>query len=66
MDLEVVNRFERFRLFEREEVEVELGLDVVLKSREVCELSIVGKIYGENQCNGNGRSVFEWEEIDLG
>lgn len=51
MDLEVMNMFKRFRLSEREGVEVQLGLDNVLKNREVCEMSIVGKIYRENAVN---------------
>lgn len=54
MDLEVMNKFKRFRLSEREGVEVELGLDNVLKSREVCEMSIEGKMYEENVVNFTG------------
>lgn len=50
----MVKRFGNFKLSEREEVEVELNLGDIWKSREDCEKSLVGKIFGENAVNFTG------------
>lgn len=54
MDLKVVKRFERFKLTEAERGDVELNSTDIKLSREVCENSLVGKIYGDSGVNFTG------------
>lgn len=47
----MVKILESFKLSETEGGEVELILEDISKSKEVCENSLVGKIYGDNGVN---------------
>lgn len=49
-----MERLGKFRLSEREEVVVELSLNDTKISREICEKSLVGRIFGRNAANFTG------------
>lgn len=50
----MVKRFERFKLSTRKKGKVELCLGDIQRSREICENSLVGKIFGDNVVNFTG------------
>lgn len=54
MDLEVVKRFERFQVSETEGGNVELSMTDIRFSSEVCEKSLVGRIFGDISVNFTG------------
>lgn len=47
----MAERIERFKLSEKNEGGLVLSLGDVKKSRDLCEKSMVGRIYGENTVN---------------
>lgn len=51
MELEVVQRLEKFNLSVTEDGEVDLDLRDIRASEELCEKSLVGRIYGEYAVN---------------
>lgn len=50
----MVKRLEKFRLAEKEEKWVDLDLNDVKRSAEICEKSLVSKIVGEHSVNYTG------------
>lgn len=54
MDSEILERFGRFKLSDREKVGVALNSVDIRTNKELCEQSLVGKIFGENGVNFTG------------
>lgn len=50
----MVEKFGKFKLSEREKQEVVLSSSDIKHSREICEQSLVEKVYGENGVNFTG------------
>lgn len=51
MNEDVVNWFSKFRLKEKEDTRVELDFDDIRVSKEECERSLVGKVWGVKEVN---------------
>lgn len=54
MDLEVVSRFQHIKLSDKEKSGVEICVNNVKKSKEDCDMNLVGKIFGDNSVNFTG------------